>query len=75
MGLPVERGLYPRVEIDAILVKSDQNNLLVQIDESSKPFWIPRSGITVIDKKDECIHGSYISLKLTEKKAVAYGLV
>lgn len=75
MGLPIERGLMPRVEIDAILVKCDNNNLLVKIDESAAPRWIPRSGVTVIDKKDECIHGSYVCLKLTENKAVAYGLV
>lgn len=68
----------PRVEVEALLVSVDKNNLQIQTDETAKPFWIPRTGIqmsTVKKKiKDPTSALLHIKLRLCENKAIAYGL-
>lgn len=71
-----ERSTGPRVVVEAILLQSDKNNLRIQMDETSKPFWIPRSGVQLTSSKTKLAsEATYVNLKLTENKAVSYGLI
>lgn len=77
MELGSERKLSPRVTVEAILLQSDHNNLRIKLDETAKPFWIPRSGVKMTTKKGAANgdNAVYVNLKLTENKAVNYGLI
>lgn len=71
-----ERVVETRVVVEAILLQSDKNNLHIQLDETSKPFWIPRSGIKLTSAKaKQKAEALYVHLKLTENKALTYGLI
>lgn len=63
------------VEIDAIYVDYDNNhNIKVQLEEFSKPFWIPRRGLKLRHTHDICKAGAYVVLTMSERRAVSLGL-
>lgn len=73
------RAKMPRVEIEVLLVSSKDNDIQIKTDESAKPIWIPRTGLdmTAIKRAAGAAVSAHthIKIRLTESKAIAYGLV
>ncbi len=64
-----------KVQVDAILASITGNHLNVYTDEKSKPVSLHRSGVTVKYKGNESKLGAYVTLTLSERKAINSGLI
>jgi hypothetical protein len=64
-----------KVQVDAILSSITGNHLNIYPDEKSKPVSLHRSGVTVKYKGNENNLGAYVTLTLSERKAINSGLI
>jgi hypothetical protein len=59
-----------KVDVEVYLEREADHELIIREYETSRPFSIPRSGITIKNRR-----GKVVTLRLSERKAVEYNLV
>lgn len=70
-----ETGKSAQVEIEAILISMIGNDMKIQTDEKSKPITLHKSGVSVRYTGDANKLGSFVTLRMSERKAINAGLV